>query len=71
VSIASSGSGTNILTFAGVPGLTYIAQYATNLGPSALWFDLLTTNAPSSGVWTVIDDNATNDARFYRSKWQY
>ena len=64
------GSGTNRLQFAGVPGLTYVAQYATNLGPSAVWVNLATTNAPSSGVWTVIDDQATNDSRFYRSKWQ-
>ena len=70
VFITILGVGTNQLDFAGVPGLTYIAQYATNVGPSALWFDLITTNAPSIGVWTFIDDQATNDARFYRCKWQ-
>jgi autotransporter-associated beta strand protein len=68
--ITMVAAGTNRLDFAGVPGLTYVAQYATNLGPSALWFDLITTNAPSIGVWTFLDDQATNDARFYRCKWQ-
>ncbi|PWU16613.1 MAG: hypothetical protein C5B50_13155 [Verrucomicrobia bacterium] len=71
IQITASGSSTNTLSFWGVPGLTYVAQYSTNLGPSALWFDLVTTNAPSNGVWTVIDNNATNASRFYRSKWQY
>ncbi|MFM2082421.1 MAG: hypothetical protein RL380_1112, partial [Verrucomicrobiota bacterium] len=59
------GSGTNTLTFAGVPGYSYVVQYATNVtGP---WQPFSTNTAATNGLWTAIDRNATNATRFYRA----
>ena len=60
-----SGAGTNTLTFVGIPGSQYIAQYATNLSTSP-WFDFRTNAAGTNGLWQVIAPNATNVQRFYR-----
>lgn len=59
------GSGTNTLTFAGIPGYQYIAQFATNLTTSP-WFDFSTNAAGTNGLWQVIDPTATNAQRYYR-----
>ena len=57
-------AGKNTLTFAGVPGYQYIAQYATDLnGP---WVDFSTDTVGQSGLWTVIDNDATSAERYYR-----
>jgi hypothetical protein len=59
------GSGTNTLTFAGVPGYSYVVQYATNVtGP---WQPFSTNTAATNGLWTAIDRTATNTSRFYRA----
>ena len=63
------GAGTNQIGFAGIPGYEYVVQFATNLGSSP-WFDLSTNTAGTNGLWTVIDDTATNDMRFYRSVYR-
>jgi hypothetical protein len=44
---------TATVDFAGIPGLSYTAQRSTNL---TVWADILTTNAPSGGLFQVIDD---------------
>jgi len=51
-SVAISG-GTATVSFAGIPGLSYTAQRSTNL---TAWVSILTTNAPTSGLFEVIDD---------------
>ena len=51
-SITVSGS-TATVNFAGIPGFTYLVQRSTNLVD---WVTLLTTNAPSAGVYGVTDD---------------
>ena len=50
--VTVSGS-TATVSFAGIPGFNYTAQRSTNL---VSWASLLTTNAPSSGLFQVIDD---------------
>jgi hypothetical protein len=53
-----------VLSLAGTPGSQYIAQYTTDLpGP---WFDFATNTAATGGGWNVLDQAATNRARFYR-----
>ncbi|MFM2294955.1 MAG: hypothetical protein RLZZ350_1368 [Verrucomicrobiota bacterium] len=64
-SVPSSGQAT--LKFAGVPGFSYVSQYATNVnGP---WVNFATNVAANNGLWTNIDVNATNASRFYRAKY--
>ncbi len=62
------GEGTNQLTFVGIPYSTYYIQWASNLLRSP-WFGLSTNTADMNGIWQVIDDQATNPMRFYRSVW--
>jgi autotransporter-associated beta strand protein len=50
--ITVSGS-TATVNFAGIPGYTYAIQRSTNLVD---WATLLTTNAPSAGLFNVTDD---------------
>lgn len=66
--ISRAGIGTNLIEAPAEPSMNYLLQFATNLSPSITWFDLLTTNASTNGVWSVIDDQATNAMRFYRSR---
>ncbi len=42
-----------VVTFAGIPGLSYDVQRSTNLTD---WVTLLTTNAPAEGVFSVSDN---------------
>ncbi|MCC7373757.1 MAG: cadherin repeat domain-containing protein, partial [Verrucomicrobiales bacterium] len=58
--------GANTLSFRGVPGTTYHAEYGLSiLGP---WFDFASATAGSDGTWTVVDSSATNTYRFYRAR---
>jgi hypothetical protein len=60
------GTHSNTLTLLGVPGLEYVAQYATNLaGP---WLDFMTNIADTNGFWSAMDPSATNPIRFYRTR---
>jgi hypothetical protein len=59
------GPGTNTLTFEGIPGSQYLAQFATNVS-GAPWSTISTNTAGTNGVWTVQDPTATNAQRFYR-----
>ena len=62
------GANSNTITFAGLPGYAYVVQYATNL-PGNPWNDLATNTAGSNGFWIIVDPDATNASRFYRSKY--
>ena len=70
LSFARLGPGTNRILYSGWPGYHYVVQWATNLA-SAFWFDLSTNLVDAGGLWTVLDTAATNDARFYRSVFQF
>jgi hypothetical protein len=54
------------MTLSGMPGYTYILQYATNL-PGQPWVNFATNVADTNGLWTVVDVAATNATRFYRA----
>jgi hypothetical protein len=61
------GAGTNSIQFVGIPNYTYVTQYATNIaGP---WLPFSTNTASTNGLWTAVDRNATNVARFYRAAY--
>ena len=49
----SPGGGSTTVSFAGIPGLSYSVQRSTNLVD---WAGILTTNAPSGGVFQAVDD---------------
>ena len=60
-------TGTNTLKFLGVPGFSYISQYATNVtGP---WVNYATNTAAANGLWTNLDRFATSPQRFYRAQY--
>ena len=62
---SGSQPNTATLNFAGVPGVEYLVQFATNLTDSP-WFTLSTNTADAQGVWMVTDASSTNAQRFYR-----
>ena len=49
----SIGGSTATVNFAGIPGLNYTVQRSTNL---TVWAGILTTNAPSTGLFDCTDD---------------
>jgi hypothetical protein len=60
------GTHSNTLTLLGVPGLEYVAQYATNVaGP---WLDFMTNIVDKNGFWSATDPFATSPTRFYRAR---
>jgi Ig-like domain CHU_C associated len=65
INLTALGTGTNQLTFAGVPNFQYLVQWASNLSGSP-WFSLSTNTAATDGLWQVTDPSATNPMRFYR-----
>lgn len=65
LAVGVPGPGTNTITFAGIPGYQHVVQYATNLTTSP-WFNLSTNLVPAAGLWSVLDPQATDPARFYR-----
>lgn len=54
------------LTFAGIPGYQYCVQVSTNLSD---WNDVLTTNAPSTGVFQISESDAPMPDGYYRLMW--
>jgi YDG domain-containing protein/Big-like domain-containing protein len=82
ISIAPDPTGTNsnivayglvnglpTLTFAGVPGYTYLVQRTQDL-TTHVWTNLLTTNAPAGGLFQFVDPNPPNGNLFYRAQNQ-
>ena len=66
VIIGFAGSGPSVwqLSCCGMPGLSYVTQFATNLTGSP-WFNLCTNAGNSAGLWTATDYSADRQ-RFYR-----
>jgi hypothetical protein len=65
LTLTASGTQTNgqfRLTFQGQHGQNYVLETSTNL---SVWTPVW-TNAPTDGVLTFTNDNATDQARFYR-----
>jgi uncharacterized repeat protein (TIGR01451 family) len=54
------------LTFAGVPGVTYVVQVTSELSGTPTWTDKLTTNAPAGGLFRFVDPAPPSPA-FYRA----
>jgi hypothetical protein len=50
----------------GIPGDTYIIEYATNVPPTMNWLTLGTVTADSSGAFVLVDTGASG-LRFYRA----
>jgi hypothetical protein len=50
--------------FAGIPGYTYIVQRAPTVGGP--WTDLLTTNAPTNGLFEFVDGDPLSPSGYYR-----
>ena len=68
---ASSAGGVNTITFAGIPGRTYVIQRATTLS-SPDWSDVGTIVAPSGGLFQYTDGPvpAPPSPAFYRARIQ-
>jgi len=62
----TTSNGAPVLNFAGVPGYSYSVQVSTNLTD---WSSILTTNAPSNGLFQFIDNSAPQPAAYYRLQW--
>ena len=60
--------GNKQISFAGIPGRSYLIQGATNLTPPVTWTTLNTNTAGTNGLFDYIDLDGTNFAtRYYRS----
>ena len=64
VPVSSSG-GSLTLSFAGIPGYAYDVERSTNL---TVWTAVLTTNAPTRGVWLYTDSNPPQPSAYYRMR---
>jgi hypothetical protein len=64
--ITSQGNGTVAVGGDGIPGWTYIIQYATNTPPTLNWSTLGTVTADSDGPFVLID-SSDSGLRFYRA----
>ncbi|HAV61912.1 MAG TPA: hypothetical protein DCY13_06065, partial [Verrucomicrobiales bacterium] len=79
ITVAADPTGTNFnvvacalvagkptMTFAGVPGHSYVVQRTQDLTGTPVWTDLWTTNAPAAGLFHFVDDNPPAGDLFYR-----
>jgi subtilisin-like proprotein convertase family protein len=55
------------MTFAAVPGFTYVVQRTQDLTGIPTWADLMTTNAPPDGLFEFVDQNPPVGNVFYRA----
>ena len=60
-------NGKPTMTFAGVPGYTYIVERTQDLTGIPTWTDLLTTNAPPAGLFDFVDQTPAPGNLFYRA----
>jgi autotransporter-associated beta strand protein len=67
LSLSKTGD-TVLITFAGIPGYTYVVETTTNALPTTSWRPLGTNTAGTNGLWQFSDPNATNVSQFYRSR---
>ncbi len=69
--LAVQTDGTVQLNFTGTPGYVYMIEAAMNLTPPIAWTMLSTNAADTNGVFSFIDDNATNyNDRYNRTEAQ-
>ena len=69
--IATLGDGTSEISFAGIPGRTYLIQAATNLTPTITWTTIGTNTAGTNGLFQFNDLDSTNFVnRYYRTSEQ-
>jgi hypothetical protein len=67
VSIQTLPDGNQGITFAGIPGFTYVVQATPSLSPAS-WAPVSTNTASLDGLFIFDDLNATNfPTRYYRS----
>jgi hypothetical protein len=64
---AVTTNGALTLRFAGVPGYPYDLQRSTNLTD---WATILSTNAPSKGLWIYTDGHPPQPSAYYRVRQQ-
>jgi hypothetical protein len=64
--IANLGGGSVAIGGDGIPGSTYIIQYATNTPPTMNWVTLGTVTADSSGAFVLVETFGSG-LRFYRA----
>jgi hypothetical protein len=67
LSIQNNSNNTVTVSFRGTPGLDYVVQVASALGPNTLWTNLSTNNAGDTGIWTLTEATTGHAARFYRA----
>jgi hypothetical protein len=67
LSVATVGSD-KVITFIGIPALTYTVQYTTDLG-TPVWHTLSTVTAGADGKFSYTDVNPVDPARFYRTTY--
>jgi hypothetical protein len=65
----TNASGSNILTFAGIPTYNYTVQRATNVSFTGTVVDLVTTNAPTGGLFKWTDVAPPTPTAFYRLRY--
>jgi autotransporter-associated beta strand protein len=65
----NSAGGPIALTFAGVPGLSYTVQRATDALFTQNVTDMQTFTAPVNGVFQFTDNNPPTPQAFYRLRW--
>ena len=66
--LATLADGTTEISFAGIPGRTYLIQAATNLTPTITWTTIGTNTAGTNGLFQFNDLNSTNFVnRYYRT----
>ncbi len=71
LSISVSGDPAAQISCSGTPGATYLIQATTNLGNASSWVTIGTNVAGANGLFTYIDNDATNyPSRFYRATAQ-
>jgi hypothetical protein len=49
-----------------IPGLNYIVEIASNLGPASVWVPITTNIVPPSGVLLFTTNSAADPAQFFR-----
>jgi autotransporter-associated beta strand protein len=66
--ITTLGNGTSEISFAGIPGRTYLIQATTNLTPTITWTTIGTNTAGTNGLFQFNDLDSTNFVnRYYRT----
>jgi hypothetical protein len=57
--------------FAGIPGYSYIVERAEDVNFTVKVTPVLTTNAPSDGLFIFVDNSPPGSQAYYRLKYNY